>query len=118
MYNWNPLLRPPRYHEDEDVFEVCSVDDKGEKETISKCEFTIENVHYSLLLRLNDQKIVPVESIQIWAEDECIEVLDLKKTQEGVTLFLVTNLDQLADHEIDKIIFILENRHNLELTRK
>jgi len=116
MYNWYSLLRPPRYHKDEDVFEVCSVDDKGEKEKKSNCEFTIENVHYRLLLRLNNQKIVPIKKIEIRAEDECIEVLDLKKTQEGVTLFLVTNLYRLANHKIDKIIFIPENAHKLELT--
>jgi len=118
MYNWYSLLRPPRYHKDEDVFEVCSVDDKGEKETISKCEFTIENVHYRLLLRLNNQKIVPIESIEIWAANKCIEVLDLKKTQEGVAHFLVTNLYRLANRQISKIIFIPKNGHKLELTRK
>jgi hypothetical protein len=61
---------------------------------------------------------MPVKSIQIWAANKCIEVLDLKKTQEGVAHFLVTNLDKLADRQIGKIIFILENGHNLELTRK
>jgi hypothetical protein len=118
MYNWYPLLRPLVYCEG--VFEVCSVDDKGEKETISNCEFTIENVHYRLLLRLNkqEQKIVPLKRIEIWAADKCIEVLDLDKTQEGVTHFLVTNLDKLAEHCINKIIFIPEEGHNLELTRK
>ena len=118
MYNWCSLLRPPSYREDEDVFEVCSVDDKGEKETISSCKFTIENVHYPLLLRLNNQEIVPVESIQIWAANKCIEVLDLDNTQEGVAHFLVTNLYKLANHKIDKIIFIPKNGHKLELTRK
>jgi hypothetical protein len=116
MYKWLSLLRP--LGSCEDVFEVWSVDDKVEKETISNCEFTIENVHYRLLLRLNKQEIVPIESIEIWAANKCIEVLDLDSTQEGVTLFLVTTLDQLANHEINKIVFILKNRHNLELTRK
>jgi len=116
MYNWNPLLRPLGYSKD--VFEVCSVDDKGEKETISNCKFSIENVHYPLLLRLNNQEIVPVESIQIWAADGRQEVLGLEKTQEGVAHFLVTNLDKLADHQIEKIIFTLGKGHNLELTRK
>jgi len=116
MYNWYSLLRPPRYRED--VFEVCSVDDKGKKKTTSNSDFTIENVHYRLLLRLNNQEIVPIESIQIWAANKCQEVLNLDKTQEGVALFLVTNLDKLANHKIDKIIFIPENGHNLELTRK
>jgi hypothetical protein len=122
MYNWYSLLRPLGYRKD--VFKVCLVDDKGEKKTISNCKFTIENVHYPLLLALNnqeqeiEQEIMPVKSIQIWAANKCIEVLDLDNTQEGVAHFLVTNLDQLANHQIDKIIFIPENRHNLELTRK
>jgi hypothetical protein len=115
MYNWYPLLRPQGYRKD--VFKVCSVGNDGKEKTISNCEFTIENVHYRLLLRLNNQKIVPVESIQIWAENKCVEILDLDNTQEGVTLFLVTNLDKLADHQIDKIIFTLGNGHKLELTR-
>jgi hypothetical protein len=59
---------------------------------------------------------VPIESIEIWAADERQEVLDLDKTQEGVALFLVTNLHKLANHKIDKIIFIPKNGHKLELT--
>jgi len=104
MYNWYSLLRPLHYCED--VFKVCSVDDKGEKETISNCEFTIENVHCRLLLRLNNQEIVPIKSIEIWAADKRIEVLDLDNTQEGVVLFLVTNLTKLDERQIGKIIFI------------
>lgn len=116
MYNWHSLLKPVGYSED--VFKLRSVGKNGEEEAIPKCEFTIENVHYSLLLRLSNGEIAPIKSIEIWRADVCQEAEELGDIQEGVAHFLVTNLDNLADGNIAKITFISQNGLSFELTRK
>ena len=121
MYNWHSLLKPVGYSED--VFKICLVAENGEEVPINRCEYTIENAHYPLLLRLDKEEldqgeIIPIKRVEIWTAGECQEFMDLGKFQEGFAHFLVTNLDKLATGKIEQIRFIAENNLTFKLQKK
>ena len=120
MYNWYSALRP--LNSSEDIFCATLVvkssnTNKTEPIKIENCEFTIENIHYPLLVILNGQVILPVEKISIITQGETrTEVCS--RDNEGLTLRWVEYLRQLGTGEITKIKLLLEHGLEIELTKK